>query len=58
MPRPKLNENQKRKKLNVTIDPIVHEQWIKFCEKNNITNQSLFIEEIIKEKIKKNNYLE
>ena len=53
MPRPKLDENQKRKKLNVTIDPRVHEKWLIYCEENNITNQSLLIEDLIKKMINK-----
>ena len=53
MARPKLKENEKRRKLNVTIDPQVYEKFIKYCEENKITNQSLFIESIINEKIGK-----
>jgi SOS response regulatory protein OraA/RecX len=53
MARPKLKENEKRRKLNVTINPHVYAKFIKYCEDNNITNQSVFIENIINEKIDK-----
>jgi len=48
MARPKKKDEKKKKKLSFTIDPDVYELWIKYCEENNIDNQSEFIEKIIK----------
>ena len=50
--RKKIPENKKRKKVSLTINPIVYELWVKYCKENNIENYSEYIEKIIIEKIK------
>jgi hypothetical protein len=49
--RKKIPENEKRKKVSFTIDPIVYEMWMKYCEENEIENYSQYIEKIINEKM-------
>jgi len=49
MARPKKKEENKKKKISFTINPDVYDLWIKYCEENDIDNQSEFIEKIIKE---------
>lgn len=51
--RKKIPEEKKRKKISFTIDPRVYEIWKKYCEDNDIENQSEFIEKIISKQIKK-----
>ena len=52
MARPKIPNNKKRKKISFTIDPLIYEKWIKYCEENDITNQSLLIEKLIDNMLK------
>jgi len=49
--RKKIPEDKKRKKISFTIDPRVYEIWKKYCEDNDIENQSEYIEKMIKKKI-------
>jgi len=50
--RKKIPEEQKRKKISISIDPRVYEMWVKYCEKHEIENYSEYIEMIIKDKMK------
>jgi len=52
MARPRKKEENKKKKISFTIDPKVYELWIKYCEENDIDNQSVFIEKLINNNIK------
>lgn len=45
--RPKKDEKDKKQKVTFTIDDDVYNIWQKYCEKNNIKNQSKAIEKII-----------
>jgi len=47
------SEEDKRKKLSVSVDPEVYELWKKYCDDNGIENYSQYIEMIIKEKLNK-----
>jgi len=51
--RKKIPDEEKRKKISFTVDPRLYEIWKKYCEENNIENQSEFIEKMIKKKIEK-----
>lgn len=53
MARPKISDDKKRKKISFTIDPKVYDNWVTYCEENEIINQSVFIEKMINEKIMK-----
>jgi len=44
----------KRQKISFTIDPRVYEIWKKYCEDNNIENQSEFVEKLIIKKTSQN----
>ena len=50
--RKKIEEDKKRKKLSVSIDPEVYELWKKYCEDNGIENYSQYIEMMIKQQLK------
>ena len=50
--RKKIPDDQKRKKISISMDPRVYELWQKYCEKYEIENYSEYFEKIIKEKLK------
>jgi len=52
--RKKIPDEEKRKKISFTVDPRVYEIWKKYCEDNNIENQSEFIEKLIIKKTSQN----
>jgi hypothetical protein len=47
--RPRIPENDKRRKISFTIDPIVYYNYINYCKLHNIKNKSLFIENLLNE---------
>jgi len=49
--RKKISDEQKRKKISLSIDPRVYEMWVRYCEKYEIENYSEYIEKIIIEKL-------
>ncbi len=51
--RKKIPDEKKRKKISVSMNPELYKIWEKYCEENNIENQSEFIEKIIRKKIGK-----
>ena len=46
--RPKKEEKDKKKKVSFTLNEDVYDMWMEYCKKNNIENQSEFIENIIR----------
>ena len=46
--RPRKEEGDKRKKVSFSIDPVVYDLWVKYCDENKIGNQSEHFEEMIK----------
>lgn len=49
--RKKIKEQDKRKKLSISLDNRVYDMWLKYCEENGIENSSEYIEKLINEKI-------
>jgi len=52
--RKKIPDEEKRKKISFTVDPRVYDIWKKYCEDNDIENQSEFIEKLIIKKTSQN----
>jgi metal-responsive CopG/Arc/MetJ family transcriptional regulator len=50
--RKKIPDDQKRKKISISMDPRVYEMLVKYCKKYEIENYSEYFEKIIKEKLK------
>lgn len=51
MPRKRISDDKKRKKISITLDPKVYDLFDKYCNINNIENYSNYIEKIIIEKL-------
>ena len=56
----KKKEEDKKKNLTFSIDPRIHDMWIRYCEENEIENYSEYIEMMIQKRIEKdkvNNFI-